>query len=121
MTWTISASGHTPATSEDPDWHRTEFELVTALAAVLANPKYGTSVSSFGGNHVSGEIHKTNPVLVTKEPVHQERAPSREEIASPAVGGILHDTSEIRIVGERGPELVSLSDQDKVETGGTSD
>jgi hypothetical protein len=34
-----------------------EVELYEALKAVLADPKYGTAASSFGGSHVSGSLH----------------------------------------------------------------
>lgn len=59
MSWSLNASGHVP----NPDPASTvgsaavEMELYEALKALLADPKYGTSASSFGGSHVSGSLH----------------------------------------------------------------
>jgi hypothetical protein len=59
MSWSLNASGHVPA--QDPpstaDSAATEMELYEALKAVLSDPKYGASSSSFGGSHVSGSLH----------------------------------------------------------------
>jgi hypothetical protein len=61
MSWSLNAAGHVPA--QDPaagpaaDSAAIEMELYEALKAVLADPKYGTASSSFGGSHVSGSLH----------------------------------------------------------------
>ena len=61
MSWSLNAAGHVPV--PDPsagaaaDAAATEMELYEALKVVLADPKYGTSTSSFGGSHVSGSLH----------------------------------------------------------------
>jgi hypothetical protein len=69
MSWSLNASGHVPAAvpvdpSADPatvappqDAVSVEVELYEALKAILADPKYGTAASSFGGSHVSGSLH----------------------------------------------------------------
>ncbi len=67
MTWSLNVGGHTPTPEGESDWRRVEHELVAELHRVLSDPKYGTSSSNFAGNYVVGEIHKTNPILVTGE------------------------------------------------------
>lgn len=65
MSWSLNAAGHVPvpAQSDSPDAApapsamAVEVELYEALKAVLADPKYGTAASSFGGSHVSGSLH----------------------------------------------------------------
>lgn len=57
MTWSLSASGHTPAPEGENDWAEVEQELHAELHKVLSNPKYGTTYSQFGGNHVTGDVH----------------------------------------------------------------
>ena len=62
MTWSLSASGHTPAPAgepgqESPGWADVEQRLFGELQAVLSKPEYGAGVSSFHGNHVHGEPH----------------------------------------------------------------
>lgn len=69
MSWTLNASGHVPSAvpaepvdppavvSSGQDAAAVEMELYEALKAVLADPKYGTAASSFGGSHVSGSLH----------------------------------------------------------------
>jgi hypothetical protein len=63
MSWSLNASGHVPAQESPdpaapaPDAMAVEVELYEALKAVLADPKYGTAASSFGGSHVSGSLH----------------------------------------------------------------
>ena len=68
MSWSLNAAGHVPASAPadpaDPstvppaaDAIATEMELYEALKAVLADPRYGTAASSFGGSHVSGSLH----------------------------------------------------------------
>jgi hypothetical protein len=67
MSWSLNASGHVPAAAPPvdpaetpapgPDAVATEVELYEALKAVLADPRYGTAASSFGGSHVSGSLH----------------------------------------------------------------
>jgi hypothetical protein len=64
MSWSLNAAGHVPA--PDPsagaaaDAAAAEMELYEALKAVLSDPKYGTSTSSFGGSHVSGSLHQAD-------------------------------------------------------------
>lgn len=61
MSWSLNAAGHVPA--QDPsagpaaDAAAIEMELYEALRAVLSDPKYGATASSFGGSHVSGSLH----------------------------------------------------------------
>ena len=65
MSWSLNAAGHVPApdpaadpaAAPAPDAMAVEAELYEALKAVLSDPKYGTSASSFGGSHVSGSLH----------------------------------------------------------------
>jgi len=60
MSWSLNASGHVPApdpSSTPADSAAIEMELYEALKAVLSDPKYGASASSFGGSHVSGSLH----------------------------------------------------------------
>lgn len=62
MTWSLNAAGHSPAPEGANDWAEVEQELHDELAAVLSKPKYGTSQSRFGGNHVSNEsLHTYRP------------------------------------------------------------
>jgi len=62
MSWSLNAAGHVPA--QDPsagaaaDAAAVEMELYEALRAVLADPRFGASTSSFGGSHVSGSLHQ---------------------------------------------------------------
>jgi hypothetical protein len=62
MSWSLNAAGHVPAPDPSaapaPDSAAVEMELYEALKAVLEDPKYGTSASSFGGSHVSGSLHQ---------------------------------------------------------------
>jgi hypothetical protein len=51
MSYTLTAAGH--AHSEEA-----ERKLHAELAAVLAKPEYGCTVSSFYGSHVQGTIHE---------------------------------------------------------------
>jgi hypothetical protein len=63
MSYTISASGHIPATAADgtaQDSAAVELELYEALREVLEDPKYGCATSSFGGSHVSGSLHEAD-------------------------------------------------------------
>lgn len=60
MSWTLTASGHVPATAADgtpQDAAATELALYEAVKAVLSDPRYGVVASSFGGSHVSGSLH----------------------------------------------------------------
>jgi hypothetical protein len=58
MTWTMSASGHTPAPEGADDWAGVEQRLHDELSAVLAKPEYGAGTSFFHGNHVdSNSLH----------------------------------------------------------------
>jgi hypothetical protein len=60
MSWSLNAAGHIASTAADgtpQDAAATELALYEALKAVLADPRYGTSTSSFGGSHVSGSLH----------------------------------------------------------------
>lgn len=60
MSWSLNASGNVPPADPStggPDAVAVEVELYEALKAVLEDPKYGTSASSFGGSHVSGSLH----------------------------------------------------------------
>jgi hypothetical protein len=60
VSFSAAASGHIPATAPDgtpQDAAATELELYNALHAVLSDPRYGVSGSSFGGSHVSGSLH----------------------------------------------------------------
>ena len=60
MSFTASASGHVPAQAADgtpQDAAALELELYNTLRAVVSNPRYGVTNSSFGGSHVSGSLH----------------------------------------------------------------
>lgn len=58
MTWTMSASGHTPAPEGSDGWAEVEQRLHDELSAVLAKPEYGAGTSFFHGNHVdSNSLH----------------------------------------------------------------
>lgn len=61
MSWSLNAAGHVPAADpaapDSAPQSLVELELYNALRAVLTDPKYGTSASSFGGSHVSGSLH----------------------------------------------------------------
>jgi hypothetical protein len=62
VSWTLSASGHTPALpaepgQESPGWASVEQQLFGELQAVLSKPEYGAAVSDFHGNYVHGEPH----------------------------------------------------------------
>lgn len=61
MTWSLSASGHVPASTDpakpDPDALTVETEFYTALRAIFTDPKYGAQASTFSGQHVSGSLH----------------------------------------------------------------
>ena len=59
MSWSLSASGHTPAPEGESGWEAVEKELHGKLTEILSDPKYGCSRSSFGGNHVHGPVHIT--------------------------------------------------------------
>jgi hypothetical protein len=56
MTWSVSASGHTPTPEDAENWAAVEQELFDKLSAVLLDPKYGLSSSQFYGNFVSGPL-----------------------------------------------------------------
>lgn len=62
MSWSLNAAGHVPP--PDPagvlDAAAVELELYEALSAVLKDPKYGASSSSFGGSHVTGSLHQAD-------------------------------------------------------------
>lgn len=60
MTWSLSASGHTPAPEGESGWEKVEKKLYDELKAVLSKPEYGVGTSWFGSNHVSGQLHE-NP------------------------------------------------------------
>jgi hypothetical protein len=49
MSWSLSASGH--AASEEA-----EREFAEKLGEILSDPKYGASVSWFGGSYVRGAL-----------------------------------------------------------------
>lgn len=60
MSFSLTASGHVPATAPDgtvTDQAAAELELYNAVRAVLTDPRYGVTNSSFGGQHVSGSLH----------------------------------------------------------------
>jgi hypothetical protein len=57
VTWSLTASGHTPTAPGETDWSDTEQELFDELQDVLSKTKYGASGSSFHGNFVHGEPH----------------------------------------------------------------
>ena len=61
MTWHMSAGGHTPAPEGERNWEAVERELHGRLTAILSDPKYGTGVSNFAGNFVSGPMHGLEP------------------------------------------------------------
>lgn len=67
MTWSLSASGHTPTPDGAENWSEVEQELHDRLAEVLSDPRYGTSMSTFHGNHVSGQPH-VRPEAPADEP-----------------------------------------------------
>lgn len=57
MTWTLRASGETPAAGGEPEWHKLETELVDELRKVLANPKFAAVSSFFRGKHLASDVH----------------------------------------------------------------
>lgn len=57
MTWTLHASGETPAAGGEPEWHALETELVDELRKVLSNPKFAAVTSFFRGKHVASDVH----------------------------------------------------------------
>ena len=57
MTWSVSASGHTPTPENMSDWAEVERELFAALADVLSEPRYGAANSHFSGNFANGPVH----------------------------------------------------------------
>jgi hypothetical protein len=61
MTWSLSASGHTPTPDGEESWESVEQELHERLQEVLADPKFGATSSSLSGNHVHTEPHKPHP------------------------------------------------------------
>lgn len=61
MSYSLNAAGHIPAQAADgtaQDAAAAELELYEALKAVLSDPRYGATASSFGGSHVSGSLHQ---------------------------------------------------------------
>lgn len=70
VSWSLNAAGHVPPpvpadpaspdAAPPPSAMDVEVELYEALRAVLADPKYGTAASSFGGSHVSGSLHEAD-------------------------------------------------------------
>lgn len=66
MSWSLNAAGHVPVQAQSdapdavpaPDAAAVEMELYEALKAVLSDPRFGASASSFGGSHVSGSLHQ---------------------------------------------------------------
>lgn len=61
MSFSLNASGHVPAANPAvgtaQDAAATELALYEALRGVLADPRYGVTNSSFGGQHVTGSLH----------------------------------------------------------------
>jgi hypothetical protein len=60
VSYSLNAAGHVPPSAADgtaQDAAAVELALYEALKAILADPRYGTSASSFGGSHVSGSLH----------------------------------------------------------------
>lgn len=57
MTWTLHASGETPAADGEPEWHALETELVDELRKVLSNSKFAAVTSFFRGKHVASDVH----------------------------------------------------------------
>ena len=80
MTWTVSASGHTPAPDGEAGWEAAEHKLFAELQAVLSKPEYGAAVSSFHGNHVDGEPHAAPADSITTH--HSEPAEHEQELAA---------------------------------------
>ncbi len=63
MSYSVYATGHIAAQAADGtprDAAAVELELYEALKAVLSDPRYGTSTSSFGGSHVTGSLHEAD-------------------------------------------------------------
>lgn len=68
MTWSLSASGHTDTPDGAESWAEVEQELHDKLAEVLSDPRYGTTSSTFYGNHVQGQPHvRPEPAPVEPE------------------------------------------------------
>lgn len=59
MTWTLNASGHTPAGDEPDPAARdaAEQSLFDEIQEVLSRPEHGAGASTFSGNFVSGAPH----------------------------------------------------------------
>ena len=87
MTWTLNASGHTPASEGESTWEHVERELLDELHKVLSNPRYGVAHSNFAGNHiVSDTVHVAEvPQAAAEAPVAAEGAPEPdgEALAEP--------------------------------------
>lgn len=63
MSFTVNAAGHIPPTAPDgtpQDAAAVELALYEALKAILGDPRYGVTSSSFGGSHVSGSLHESD-------------------------------------------------------------
>jgi hypothetical protein len=78
MTWSLNASGHTPA-PQGESWAEIEQRLHDELQAVLSKPEYGATGSSFAGNHVKGQPHVA-PDAAPAE--HQAPAAEHEHAAA---------------------------------------
>ena len=55
MTWSLNAGGHN-AQADNAEREAVERELADRLSEIFADPKYGTSSASFGGNFVHGDL-----------------------------------------------------------------
>jgi hypothetical protein len=70
VSWSLSASGQPPAAAPpdpaNPDAApaqtvtELELELTEKLHAILADPKYWVTQSSFDGSHVRGSLHESD-------------------------------------------------------------
>jgi hypothetical protein len=63
VSYSLAASGHIPPAAPDgtpQDSAAVELRLYDALKAVLSDPAYGVTGSSFGGSHVSGSLHEAD-------------------------------------------------------------
>jgi hypothetical protein len=66
MTWSLSASGHTPVAAGATDsslWKRNEQKLLADLRRVLSKPEYGTHSSYLTGNFVAEPAHLPSDVV----------------------------------------------------------
>lgn len=79
MTWSLNASGHTPAPEGESGWEAVEQKLHDELSAVLSKLEYGCTQSHFGGNHVTGDALHISQDDPSVEHVREADEPQEEQ------------------------------------------